>query len=121
MQVLIECEECRKVILVEKISDIVQKAKECFEIKGGVVVQKYDKEWSEYIDCDSFVDIVAGDKLKIIVNQSKTSIEGQDKRLVSNLKLYGSRSIAISNFDKIVFFIFSMLIAIKLHICINLN
>ena len=129
MQVLIECDESRKVILVEKISDIVQKAKECFqgrcccaeEIKGGVVVQKYDKEWSEYIDCDSFVDIVAGDKPKIIVNQSKRSIEGQDKRLVSNLKLYGSRSIAISNFDKIVFFIFSMLIAIKLHICINLN
>ena len=65
MQVLIEYAESRKVIVVEKISDIVQKAKECFEIKGNVVVQKYDKEWSEYIDCDSFVDIVSGDKLKI--------------------------------------------------------
>ena len=59
----------------------MQKAKNCFEIKGDVVVQKYDKEWSEYIDCDSFVDIVSGDKLKIIVNQSKRSTEGQDKRL----------------------------------------
>ena len=73
-------------IVGEKISDIVRKAKECFEIEGNVVVQKY-KEWSEYTDCDSFVDIVSGDKLMIIVNQSKRSVEGQDKLLVSNLIL----------------------------------
>ena len=84
MQVLIEYAESRKVIVVEKISDIVQKAKECFEIKGNVVVQKYDNEWMEYIDCNN--DIVSGDKLKIIV-KSKRSVEGQDKLLVSNLIL----------------------------------
>ena len=60
-------------IVVEKISDIVQKAKECFEIKGNVVVQKYDKEWSEYIDCDSFNDIVSGDKLKIYSKKQEIS------------------------------------------------
>ena len=86
MQVLIEYAESRKVIVVEKISDIVQKAKECFEIKGNVVVQKYDKEWMEYIDCDSNNDIVSVDKLKIIV-KSKRSVEGQNKPLVSNLIL----------------------------------
>jgi hypothetical protein len=54
---------------VEKFNDIVDKAREYFEIKGNVVVQKYDKEWGEYIDCDSFVDIISGDKLKIIAKQ----------------------------------------------------
>ena len=58
MQAFIEYAESQKVIVVEKISDIVQKAKECFEIEGNMVVQKYDKEWSEYTDCDSFVFLV---------------------------------------------------------------
>lgn len=71
---------------MDKFSDIVNKAREYFELNSGniLIVQKYDEEWSEYIDCDSFAQINTGDKLKIILNQTWKSDDGQDISLVSN-------------------------------------
>ncbi|CAB3987260.1 Hypothetical predicted protein, partial [Paramuricea clavata] len=67
--VLHQYDDSRKVVFVDKFSDIVNKARECFELNKGnvLIVQKYDEEWSEYIDCDSFAQINTGDKLKIIL------------------------------------------------------
>ena len=72
-------------VFVDKFSNIVNKPRECFELNKGniLIVQKYDK-WSEYIDCDSFAQINTGDKLKIILNQTCRSDDGQDTSLVSS-------------------------------------
>ncbi|CAB3996225.1 ngfi-a-binding 1-like [Paramuricea clavata] len=88
MYVLLQYDDSRKVVFVDKFSDIVNKARECFELNKGnvLIVQKYDEEWNEYIDCDSFAQINTGDKLKIILNQTCRSDDGQDTSLNDSTK-----------------------------------
>ncbi|CAB4043364.1 Hypothetical predicted protein, partial [Paramuricea clavata] len=87
-EVLLQYDDSRKVVFVDKFSDIVNKARECFELNKGnvLIVQKYDEEWSEYIDCNSFAQINTGDKLKIILNQTCRSDDGQDTSLNDSTK-----------------------------------
>ena len=78
MQVLLQCGENRKVIFAATLNEIVKKANYCFEIGDNVIVQRYDKEWNEYIDVDSFDDIFCGDKLNILALKNQNKRENTD-------------------------------------------
>ena len=65
-QVLVEFGERRKVLSVEEGNCLVKLIKDAFGIGGEILLQKFDKEWEEFIDVDSSAVVEDKSKLRVI-------------------------------------------------------
>lgn len=69
--------------------DLLNKARCCFDFDSSIdiVLQQYNSEWEEFIDCENFEELRGGEKLKIVVKYRAAINTGSD------VQLKGSESI----------------------------
>ena len=65
-QVLVEFGESRKVVSLEEENSMVKLIKDAFGIEGEILLQKFDKEWQEFIDLEG--NAVVEDKARHVIN-----------------------------------------------------
>jgi len=64
-QVLVEFGESRKLVSLKEGNSIVKLIKDAFGIEGEILLQKFDKEWQEFIDLEG--NAVVEDKAKLSI------------------------------------------------------
>lgn len=77
MQVLFQYGE-RKIVRdigEEKMPTIIEGVKVDLDIKGSVVLQRFDQEWGEWIDVGNEEEIQNRDKLTVLVQNGETAAE----------------------------------------------
>lgn len=57
--------------MITCLDDLKTKAKELFQLESAatIVHQRYDKEFNEFVDIESYTDICSGDKINLVITQ----------------------------------------------------
>lgn len=128
IQILVQYGENRKIIVWKFLKeDIIEKIKKNFSIEdraAHLLIQKYDKEFEEYVDVDDVDEISGGDKLLVCVPQLSVPVEPTSEYQKTTTKVdikYITYNITSSNLIHYRCSIFSLFFGIYCILLENIN
>ena len=75
-QVLFQYQESRKVIVINKDDDLLQKVKRMFNINSKIILQKFNDTWGDWLDVHED-EIFDKDKIKVLNDGSQSTSNTQ--------------------------------------------
>ena len=73
-------ERKKKVISIMSLEDLKTKASELFEVGPSLLIQRFDKDFEEFVDVEQYSEIQNSDKLKVIVHEKEQKKKTNKKK-----------------------------------------